>query len=89
MTEYHCEYCCCPKDIWKKSLTTYDGDECELIDSFFSLIPFDEDITPQRLALIARNKLPREFPDIADIDATVAELVGIALDEGLIKEAKP
>ncbi|HHY26422.1 MAG TPA: hypothetical protein GX523_06685 [Desulfitobacterium dehalogenans] len=86
MTEYHCEYCYCPKDIWKKCLTTYDGDECKLYDSFSSLIPFDDDITPQRLGLIARNKLPREFPDIIDIDATVTELVSIALDCGVIKE---
>lgn len=32
------------------------------------------------------KELPNEFACIMDIDATVAELVGIALEFGLIKE---
>jgi hypothetical protein len=84
MTEYHCEYCSCPKEIWKKCLMTYNGDECKLYDSFLDLI--DYEMNSEELTAVAREELPKEFPDIVDLDATVAELVGIALECELIRE---
>ena len=84
-SELHCEYCMCPKDIWKKALVTYDGDECKLYASFLDLIGLD-DLTPQQLTNIAKQELPKEFPDITNINATVRELVDIVIDCGVIKE---
>lgn len=87
-TEYiHCEYCQCPKDIWEKSVFSYDGDECKLYAYFLDLIPFYDDITPQQLAAIAKQELPKEFNDITDIDTTVNELISIVIDCGVIEDA--
>lgn len=82
MTEYHCEYCCCPKEHWKPCLKTYSGDECKLYDSFSDLI--EDGTTSEELTKLAIAELPKEFPDIKDIKATVKELVEIVLDCGVI-----
>ena len=80
--EYHCEYCHCPKELWSRTLTTYNGDECRLYDSFLSLV--QDGMTPEELAKVAYAELPKEFPDITDISATVAELVQIVVDCGVV-----
>lgn len=85
-SKYHCEYCCCPKDVWKHCMTTYQGDECKLYESFLSLV--EDWMTPAILTKVALKELPEEFPDITDIDATVAELVEIALECGVITRPK-
>ncbi|GAB6170966.1 hypothetical protein JCM15765_04440 [Paradesulfitobacterium aromaticivorans] len=84
MTEYHCEYCQFPKDLWSPALKTYHGDECKLYDSFSSLI--EDGITPQELTMVAQVELPKEFSNIPDIDMTVKELVQIVIDCGVIRE---
>ena len=88
MTEVHCEYCECPKETWKKCLTTYDGNECKLYSRFFDLVfDADQDLTPEQLTAIAKQELPKEFLDITDLDGTVKELVDIVIDCGVIEEA--
>lgn len=80
--EYHCDYCMCPKSIWKKSIKSYSGDECQLYDSFSSLI--EDGITPEELTKITITELPKEYPDIENIVALAKELVDIAIDCGVI-----
>ena len=85
--ETHCQYCDCPKEIWTKSLTTYDGDECKLFESFLSLAEFK--LSAAELIEIATMELPKEFPDITDIDATVKELMDIILECGVLDNPYP
>jgi len=80
--EVHCQCCMCPKEIWKPSIKNYQGDECELYDSFSSLI--EDDMTPEELTVITITELPKEYPDIEDINALTKELVGIAIECGFI-----
>ena len=83
--EYHCESCVCPKELWKKSMTTYQGDECALYESFLSLI--EDWMTAEDLMKIAIEELPKEFTDIEDLNATVKELVEIVVECGVISSA--
>jgi len=85
--ETHCTHCECPKEIWAKSLTTYQGDECQLFESFLSLAEFK--LSAAELTEIATRELSKEFPDIADIDATVKELMGIILECGVLDNPYP
>ncbi|SHH87178.1 hypothetical protein [Desulfosporosinus lacus] len=80
--EYHCECCMCPKDIWTRSLTTYNGDECQLYESFLSLL--EDWMTAKDLSKVAIEELPKEYSDIYDIVATVKEMVDIVVDCGVI-----
>lgn len=80
--EYHCNYCHCPKELWSRTLTTYSGDECELFDSFLSLI--QDKMNSSELTKVATEELPKEFADIVDIGATVKELVQIVIDCGVL-----
>ena len=86
-SEVHCECCLCPKEIWEPTLKTYQGDECQLFESFSSLI--EDEMTTEELTELALVELPKEFPDIPDIVATVKELVEIANDCGILYESSP
>lgn len=79
---YHCGICLCPEEVWSKTLTTYNGVECRLYESFLSLI--EDGITSEELIKVTIEKLPKEFSDIEDIDATVKELVKIVIDCGVL-----
>ena len=85
--ENHCEYCECPKEIWTKSLTAYQGDECKLYDSFLSLAEFK--LSAAELIEIATKELPKEFSDITDLDATAKELMDIILEFGILDNPYP
>lgn len=80
--ENHCEYCECPKELWYKALKTYNGDECQLYESFSSLI--EDEMTAEELTELALVELPKEFPDIPDIVATIKELVEIVAECGVL-----
>lgn len=87
--EIHCEYCSCPLEIWEKSpkaLTTYSGDECRLISSFFDMIFNELPGTPTHEWVFgkATTVLPHEFPEITDLEGTIKELMAIADDLGLL-----
>ena len=83
-SKVHCECCLCPKEIWKPFLTTYHGGQCELYESFSALI--GDEMSAEELTELALVELPKEFPDIPDIVATVKELVEIANDCGILCE---
>ncbi len=80
--EYHCEYCCCPKELWKKCLKTYDGDECKLYDSFISLI--EDGMTTEELANLALEELPKEFSDLLNPVETIKEMIEVTIECGVI-----
>lgn len=80
--EYHCQYCMCPKEIWKPCVNSYQGDECHLYDSFLSLI--EDGMTIETLTELAIEELPKEFSDIEDIGELVKELVDVAIDCGVL-----
>jgi len=80
--EYHCSFCQCPKELWKPSIKNYKGDECQLYESFSSLI--EDDMTPDELTTITMTELPKEYSDIEDITALTKELVDIAIECQLI-----
>jgi len=79
----HCGCCMCPIELWKPSIRNYKGDECELYESFLSLV--EDGMTPAQLTTEALLELPKEFSDIEDIVALVDELVDIAIECGLIR----
>ncbi|MHB8124695.1 MAG: hypothetical protein ACYDEJ_03465 [Desulfitobacteriaceae bacterium] len=86
----HCEYCQCPIEVWDDNeppLKTYSGDGCKLFDSFSSLAEWK--LSAAELIEIATRELPKEFPDIADIDATVKELMDIILECGILDNPYP
>lgn len=85
--ETHCQYCNCPKELWTKSLKTYEGDECKLYESFLSLAEFK--LSAKELIEIAKKELPKEFPDITDLDATIKELMDIILACGILDNPYP
>ena len=80
--EVHCQCCQGPKELWKRSMKNYKGDECELAESFFSLV--EDWMTPEILTKVAIEELPKEYDDIEDILALAKELVDIAIECGLI-----
>jgi len=80
--DYHCECCMCPKELWKRSIKNYQGDECQLYESFSSLIK--DWMTPEELTKIAITELPKEYSDIEDIVALAKELVDIAIACGFL-----
>jgi hypothetical protein len=82
--EHHCEYCHCPKEIWKPTIKNYQGDECQLIDTFFSLV--EDWMTPEELTEVTMTELPKEYLDIENIEALAKELVEIAIECGLIRD---
>lgn len=84
--EYHCELCRCPKEIWNKVLKTYQGDECELYDSFSSLI--EDGMTAEKLTQLALTELPKEFPHLLNPEETIEEMVEITIECGVIEKLK-
>jgi len=72
----------CPKELWKPTIKNYKGDECELVESFFSLV--EGWMTPDDLAKVTTTELPKEYSDIEDIAALTKELVEIAIECQLI-----
>jgi len=81
--EYHCEYCQCPKDVWKKCLKTYDGDECVLYESFISLI--EDGISAEEITKLALVELPKEFPDLLNPIETIKEMIDIVVECGVLE----
>lgn len=80
--EYHCGCCMCPKEEWKPSIKNYQGDECQLYESFSSLI--EDWMTPEELTRLTIAELPKEYSDIEDIVALAKELVDIAIECGVL-----
>lgn len=83
-----CEECLCPKEEPKPLLRTYQGDQCALSEAFGYLLD-GEEMTAETLTALALAKLPKDFPDIPDIAATVEELVELANDYGMLRESSP
>ncbi len=86
--EVHCEYCMCPKDIWKPSMKTYAGDECKLYDDFMNVIrELEQDLKPfnnQDILEKCKADFEKEYSDIADFEATVNEMITINLELGVM-----
>ena len=72
---------------WQPTLKTYQGNECQLYESFSALI--GDEMTAAELTELALVELPKEFSNIPDIVATVEELVEIANDYGMLRESSP
>ena len=80
---YHCSFCQCPKEVWKPCIANYQGDECQLYDSFSSLI--EDWMTAEDLTAVVIAELPKEYSDIKDITALAKELVVIAIECGVLE----
>ena len=80
--EVHCGYCICPKEIWKPSIKNYQGNECQLVEFFLSLV--EDWMTPEELTKVTIAELSKEYSDIEDIEALAKELVDVAIECGLI-----
>ena len=87
-SKVHCECCLCPKEEWKPFLKTYQGDQCALYEAFDSLLE-DDGMTAEQLSKLALIELPKEFPDIPDVVATVEEMMEIIIDCGILCESSP
>ncbi len=87
-SEVHCQYCQCPKGVWKKgSFKTYPGDnECKLYDDFSNVIwEFEKAIKPFNIRDIidrCRAAFELEYADIPDFEATINEMIMINNEEG-------
>lgn len=85
-SEIHCIYCQCPKDIWKPSMKTYQGDECKLLDDFLTVIwELEESKEPfnnQDIINKCRSDFEANFNDIEDFEATISELIETHFTEG-------
>lgn len=84
--EVHCQYCMCPKEVWKHTMKTYDGDECKLYDDFTNVIwKLEEEIKPfnnQDIIERCRKDFGREYTDIKDFEAAINEMIEINYSEG-------
>lgn len=85
--EVHCEYCQCPKEVWKGgSFKTYQGDECKLYYDFTNVISELEDTGKpfgnQDILDKCRTDFEKEYTDIQDFEATVNEMILINFEEG-------
>lgn len=84
--DVHCEYCMCPKEVWKRSLRTYDGDECKLYSDFVDVIwVFEEALKPfnnQEIFDKCRVEFEHEYNDIQDFEASITEMIQINVEEG-------
>jgi len=87
-SEIHCQYCQCPKGLWKHSMKTYEGDECKLYDAFSDVIweleraikPFNNwDILDK-----CRKAFEHDYTDIKDFEACINEMIDIHLDLGVM-----
>lgn len=88
--EVHCEYCMCPKEVWKPSMKTYSGDECRLYDDFGNVIwDLEKAIKPFNNRDII-NKCWTDFEanysDIEDFESTVNEMIEINIDLGVMPD---
>ena len=84
--EVHCQYCMCPKEIWKGgNLKTYQGDECKLFSDFSEIIseladtkkPFNN----QKIIDKCQSDFKKEHREIKDIEATINEMIQISVKE--------
>lgn len=75
---HHCKYCMIPKAKWKKSLLSYNGDECKLLRDFWDEIVFFE-------ADSIIEKFVADHPDIKSPSKTLLELLDIAFDLGMLR----
>jgi hypothetical protein len=86
--EVHCQYCQCPKEIWKPSMKTYKGDECKLYDDFTNAVyELEKAVKPfNNLDIInkCRTDFEADYSDIADFEATVNEMIEINIDLGVM-----
>lgn len=75
--EYHCEYCFCPKDVWKP-MGTYESDRCcEFYDDVQNLAQVLEDdngIVDFYDLVRACEPLRAEYTDIQDLRFAVKEI---------------
>lgn len=86
--EVHCQYCMCPKEVWKPCMKTYSGDECKLYSDFSDVIyklentgrPFNN----QDILEKCRADFAGEYNDIADFEATVNEMIEIYIELGVM-----
>jgi hypothetical protein len=80
--DVHCQWCLCPKSVWKASnLKTYKGNECKLFSYFFDVIwdldngqPFTFKVVVEKCKEHFLND-PDPITDISDWDATVKEMI--------------
>jgi len=84
--EVHCQYCMCPIEVWKHSMKTYDGDECELYDDFSSVIwEMEEAIKPfsnKDIIKKCQKNFESKYNDIKDFEASIYEMIEIIIDTG-------
>lgn len=88
MHEIHCEYCQCPKNIWKPSMNTYKGDECRLYDDFINVIwELEKNIKPfnnQDIISKCRTDFESNYSDISDFEASINEMISINIELGVM-----
>ena len=88
-TDYHCEYCGCPINLWTP-METYKSDRCcELYSDFYDVIDeLEERKIPYRYRDILKEclKFKHEYPDISDFEASLHEMIEEDVDTGVIPE---
>ena len=86
-TDYHCEYCGCPLDLWKP-MDTYKNDRCcELYSDFLDVIGKLENkkISYGYRDILERClKLKTKYPDIPDFEASLYEMIDDSIDTGVM-----
>lgn len=91
--EYHCEYCNCPKDLWKRDLKTFAPEdetvECQLMSEVFGIIldlEFKEKaFTLKDIAERIKSDPEAQYPESV-FNFTIAEIVDIYCEEGYMPD---
>lgn len=88
-TDYHCEYCGCPMELWKP-METYKSDRCcELYSDFGDAIDqLEERKIPYRYKDVLTKclKFKNEYPDIEEFEVSLSEMIGAGIDIGIISK---
>ena len=80
----------CPKEIWERSLKTYNPEdetrECEIfsdvLDSLGDLEDINKPFDFNDILSKCKQDFEPDFPDIEDFSATIKEIVLICLEDG-------
>lgn len=86
-TDYHCELCGCPIDIWTP-METYKSDRCcELYYDFADVVEDLEDKKENyNYDIVLREclKFKSKYTDIPDFEASLKEMIDADVDTGVM-----
>lgn len=87
-SNYHCDYCNTPKELWEPLKTFKSDRSCELYSDFFDIIwGLEEKKKYSTKDIYSQfNKIKHKYKELLDFHSTFNELIEIGIDIGIISK---